>query len=145
MCLARLRFNSHFSIIWDTLPPSTVITLGVSQMTPWQTSSPSWLSMSLVPGGVLILRLGIELISNPVQVDFPSWSVNFNIRGAWLFSSLALGADTFRIFWIWTIIGFSSFEGSLVKSSGNEESPISLKSNWKTKNNHQYSAEFVRP
>lgn len=98
VCLARLRFSSHFSIIWATLPPSTVMTLGLSHMTPWHTSRPSLFSSTLVPGGVFILRLETGLISNAVHEVFPSLRVNFNILGADVDSSLALGADTLRIF-----------------------------------------------
>lgn len=131
VCLAKLLFNSHFSIICDTLPPNTVITFGTSQITPWHTSSPSLLNNSFVPGGVLILKKDIGLVSRPVHIDLPSCKVSFSIRGADDDSSLALGADTFLIFWIWTTTGLSNFEGSLVKSSGSAASPISLKSYWK--------------
>lgn len=131
VCLARLRTSSHFSIMCVTFPPSTVTIAGVNQMTPWHTSNPSFFRSSLVPGGVLILILGIGLVSKPVHELLPSFRINFNIRGAWFDSSFAFGADTFRIFWIWTIIGFSNFDGSLVNSSGKAASPTSRKSYWK--------------
>lgn len=98
VCLAKLRFNSHFSIIWDTFPPNTEITSEVSQMIPWQTSRSSFLSNNLVPGGVLMLKLEIGVISSPVHTDLPSCNVSFNMRGADVDSSFALGADTFLIF-----------------------------------------------
>lgn len=144
MCLARLRFSSHFSIIWDTLPPKIVTTLGVNQSIPWQASSPSLLNSSLVPGGVLILMYVIGLVSKAVQVDFPSCIVSFSIRGACAESSLAFGADTFLIFWIWTTMGRSRVDGSLVKSSGKAPSPISLKSYWKNSNNKLQHVCMVR-
>lgn len=134
VCLAKLRLSSHFSIIWETFPPNTDITLVDSQMTPWQTSRSSFLSNNLVPGGVLMLKLEIGLISSPVHTVLPSWSVSFNMRGADVDSSFALGADTFLIFWICTTIGFSRVEGSFVNSSGNAASPMSLKSYCNNKN-----------